>query len=221
MLGRPSLRIRERRGYLGRIAWTAVLMSGADVCMYLSTAVLFAILAASSRAPEVAEFFVVVIVWSVAVNLLVYVLRVYAPRTSLRLAGRAGPDGRRRAARLAGVVAAANLLWLVVVTPLVAGTGLATSPRPWLWVLLLASRAPALAALIWTGYRLENTDARAPRVTGLAAVVGLATAALAGSVVVPAWGAIGVIIGFAASELAQTLVIAAGAARCFGRSYDA
>lgn len=210
-LGRPSLRIRQRRGYLGRIAWTAVLMSGADVCMYLSTAVLFAILAASSRASQVAEFFVVVIVWSVAVNLLVYVLRVYAPRTSLRLAGRAGPSGRQRATRLACAVAATNLLWLAVVTPVVAGAGLATtSPQPGLWILLLASRAPALAALIWTSYLLENTDARAPRVTGLAAVVGLATAALAGSVAIPAWGAVGVIMGFAAGELVQSLAIAAG-----------
>lgn len=223
-LGRPSLRIRRRRGYLRRIAWTALLMSGADVCLYLSTAVLFALLAASTWADQVSGLFVVVIVWSVAVNLLVYLLRVYAPRTSLRLAGAAGADGRRRASRLARVVIGLNLLWLAAIGPVAAGLELTSvgslAGQIVLWGGLLATRAPALATLLWAGYLLENTDARAPRVTGLAGAAGLLTAAAAGLVAVPAIGGLGVIVAFAVAELAQATIIAVGGRPPAGRPGD-
>ncbi len=211
-LGRPSLRLRHRPVFLRRLVCTAALLGAPDLYLYLSTAVLFTILSASVWAAHVGPLYVVVIAWSAGVNLLIYVFRVFAPRTSLALAGRAGPGGRRRAAQVAGRVAVANAAWLLMVVAAVllvphggAAGGLGSVL---VWATLLASRAPVMAGMLWASYRLENTDARAPRVAGLAAVAGMVMVAAAGSVTVPAWGAVGVIIAFGAGDLAYTTVIA-------------
>lgn len=219
-LGRPSLRIRRRAGYLRRIGWTVVLMSGGEVCVYLASGVMFNLLALSRWSWQLSELFVVVTVWSVGFNLLLYVLRVYAPRVSLRLAGRAGRSGRRRAARVAAWVVLADLVWLGL-----AGLGLSrldlaavTADSGLLfWAVLVVSRAPAMMFLAWAGYLLENTDARAPRITGLAAVVNLVLTALVGVLAVPTWGGVGMIAGLAVAELGQAVVLVIGARGGFGR----
>lgn len=214
-LGRPSLRIRRRPGFLRRVAWTALLMGGPELALYLTTAVLFALLATSRWAWQAAGLYVAVTVWSVLFNTMVFVLRVYAPRTSLRLLGGASQDARRRAARLARFAVGVSLVWL-------AAAGLVavfwSPPALWsvpaqvaAWGVLLAARAPALVALVRSGYLLENSDARAPRVTGSAAVAGLAAATVTGVVAVPAAGALGVLIASAVADLAQATVIAARA----------
>jgi hypothetical protein len=216
-LGRPSLAIRRRPRFLRRIAWTAVLMGGADVCLYLSSGVLFALLAASASAGQVGRLFVVDVVWSAGVNMLIYVLRVYAPQTSLRQAGRATDASRRRAGRVAGIVAVANVAWLGAAGLVLAATGLAEVSSPaaqtLLWAVLFATRAPALAGLLWAGYLLENADATATRVTGLAAVAGLAAATVAGLVAVPALGGTGLILSLAVAETVQASVLALRADR--------
>ncbi|HEX6869996.1 MAG TPA: hypothetical protein VF163_02770 [Micromonosporaceae bacterium] len=211
-LGRPSLRIRQRPGYLRRLAWTAALMGGGDVCLYLSNAVLFAMLAASTWVGQVGPLFVLEVIWFAAVNLLIYVLRVYAPRTSLRQAGRAGHQGRQRAARLGRVAVAGNAAWLVATVGVLvlapAPAALPTFGDVLLWTVLLLTRTPALITLIWAGYLLENTDAAATRITGVAALVGLATATVAGVPLVAQFGAVGLIASFAVADLAQALVLA-------------
>jgi hypothetical protein len=214
--GRPSLRLARRRRYLARLAWTTVLMGGTDLAVYLSSGVLFALLAASDRADQVARLFVVEVVWSAGVNVLVYLLRIYAPGTSVRLAGAAAAHaGRRTAARIAAATAAFNVVWLVAVVVVITATDVtgATSAAGqfMLWTVLFASRSPALIALIWAGYLIENTDARAPRITGLSAGLGLAAATVTGVAAIPALGGIGVVVGFAVAELVQAAVMAAGA----------
>lgn len=219
-LGRPTLRIRHRAGYLRRIIWTVVLMSGGEVCVYLSSGVMFNLLAFSRWSWQLSQLFVVITVWSVAFNLLLYVLRVFAPRVSLRLAGRASRSGRQRAARVASGVVVADVAWLAL-----AGWGLSqfdlaavTAKAGFVfWAALMVSRAPAMMILAWAGYLLENTDARAPRITGLAAAVNLGITALVGMVAVPAWGGVGIVVGLAVAELGQAVVLALGARGGFGR----
>ncbi len=214
-LGRPSVRIWQRPAFLRRLVWTAVLMGTTDVCLYLTTGVLFAMLAASALADQVGRLFVIEVLWSAGVNFLLYVLRVYAPQISLRQTGRAAQQGRVRAGRLARAIAGYNAGWLAVVGVILAATELAdTRSAGWqalLWTVLLVTRAPAVAGLIWSGYLLENTDAGATRVTGLAALVGLATATVTGLIAVPALGGVGVIVSVAVAEAVQALVIAARA----------
>jgi hypothetical protein len=211
-LGHPSLRIRHRPRLLRRLGVTVLLLSGSDLFVYLTTAVLFTILAASRHSGQVARLYAVMVVWSAAVALLIYLLRVYTPRTSLRLTGRAGRAGRTRVARLARWLVAADVVWLGALAGTLAVTDLAglTSPtgRMLLWAGLLASRAPLLATLLWLTFRLENTDATAPRVVALAAAMGLAGAALAGLVAVHTLGGVGMIAAGAAGELAYALVLA-------------
>jgi hypothetical protein len=217
-LGRPTLLLRRRPRFLGRLAWSALLLGGTDLYLYLSTAVLFTFLAASSWSDQVGPLYVAVIVWSAGVNLLIYVLRIFAPRTSLLLAGRSGPAGRRDAARLAGRTAAVNAAWLVLVVAAIAVLAAIGEAAVFgavaLWVVLLVSRAPAVAGILWAAYRLENTDATAPRVAALAAVVGLATVTVVGLVAVPVLGAVGVVIAYGAGELGFVATLAArGAGR--------
>ena len=71
--------------------------------------------------------------------------------------------------------------------------------------------------MTWAGYLLENTDARAPRITGLAAMVNLALTGLAGLVMVPMWGGVGLVVGLAVAEVGQAMVLLVGARGRFGR----
>lgn len=220
-LGRPSLHIRHRPRFLWRLGVTAVLLSGTDLFLFLSTAALFLILEASRHADQVGRLYVATLVLSVAVNLLLYLLRVFAPRTSLRLAGRAGAAGRSHAARLAGVVVAAHGVWLAAVAAAVTFTGITSvteaATQMLVWFGLLVTGAPAFALLLWAAYLLENTDATAPRVVASAAVVGLATVVVTGAVTIPMLGGVGLIIATIAGETGYAVVLAVrGAARPCG-----
>jgi hypothetical protein len=211
-LDRPSLAILRRRRFLRRLAWTALLLAGTDLFLYVATAVLFGVLASSAHAGQLGRLYALSVVWTAGVTTLLYVLRVYAPRTSLRLAGRAGAAGRDRAARLATVVAAGNAIWLAGAGTVVWLGGLAAvssaTGQVLVWAGLLATRAPAVALLLWASYLLENTDATAPRVVGLAAVAGLAGAVAVGLPAVPALGGVGVILALAVGDLGYAAVVA-------------
>lgn len=215
-LARPSLRLLRRPRLLRRLGCTALLLSAPDLYLYGTTAVLFVLLGASRHAGQLASLFVVLLVWSVGVNLLAYVLRVYAPRTSLRLAGRAGRAGRLRAARVARWVAVAGAAWLAGAGGLLVITGGAGGPVTGrllaLWVVMLAARTPVLAVLMWASFQVENTDATAPRVVALASVAGITALTLAGLVSVPGQGGAGVILAAGVGELAYALVLATRAA---------
>lgn len=212
-LGRPSVRIWHRRRFLGRLGVTALHLSGTELFLLLTTAVTVTLLAGSpAHADQVGPLYPVLLTWSAGVNLLIYLFRVFAPRTSVQLIGRAGHAGRARAARLAGVAAAAHAGWLGLLA-LAAVAGLAdpatTADQVVVWVVLVAAKTPAVALLLLAGFLLENTDATAPRVVGLAAVVGLATACAAALVLVPAAGGVGVIAAGTVGELGYALVLAA------------
>jgi hypothetical protein len=216
-LGRPSLRIRRRRLLLRRLGWTALLLGSAELYVYVPTAVLFVILAASAHAADLPRLFVVLIAWSAAVNLLLYVFRVHAPRTSLRLAGRGARAGRAHARRLARTSALLNGAWLAGMASLlvIADVTGVTDPvaQTVLWVVLLATRAPAFGTLLWATYQLENTDATAPRLVAGAALAGTAVTTVCGFAAVTMLGAIGVIVSFAVGEVVYASVIAARAGR--------
>ena len=219
-LGRPSLRIRQRTGYLRKIAWTVLLMSGGEVGVFLASGVMFNLLAFSRWAWQVSELYVVITVWSVGFNFLLYLLRVFVPRMSLRLTGRAGRIGRTQAARFATAVVLADVTWLVLaglLLPQFDLTALISRSGFLVWAVLLVSRAPAMMLMTWAGYLLENTDARAPRITGLAAMVNLALTGLAGLVMVPMWGGVGLVVGLAVAEVGQAMVLLVGARGRFGR----
>jgi len=212
-LGRPSLRIRERPGFVRRVVWTVLLMGSPEICLYLCTSVLFTILAASRWSGQVGPLFAVLIVWSAGITFLLYGLRVYAPQVSLQLVGRGGHAATARAARLARVVVGVDLAWVAAALVLVHVTGVLGTSRGsgalLVWIVLLASRTPAVAALIVAGFLLENSDARAPRITGAAGPVSLAAVTVAGLLLVPAYGGIGLLAASATGEAMQALVITA------------
>jgi O-antigen/teichoic acid export membrane protein len=216
-LDRPSLAIRHRPRFLLRLGWTAMLLASTDLFLYGATGVLYAILAASTHAEQVGRFYALSTLWSAGVTMLLYVFRVYAPRVSLRLVGRAGSAGRDRAARLARLVATYNAGWLAVAGSVVALAGwggiASVTYQLLVWVGLLVTRAPAVVGLLWASYQLENTDATAPRVVGMAAVAGLLGAAVAGLALVPALGVVGVILAYSVGDLGFALFVAVRGAR--------
>jgi hypothetical protein len=209
---RPSLRIRRRPVLVRRIGCTALLMGSGELFVYVPMAVLFLLLTTSPHAHEVAYLFAVLVSWSMAMNVALYVLRVYAPRTSLQLTGGAGRAGASRVARLARAVAAANLVWLagagvvLLSTDLTAVTSVTSTVL--VWAALLVTRAPMLGALLWATFQLENTDATAPRVVALAAVAGTVASTVAGLATVYAWGGVGVIVALTCGEFVYAAVLA-------------
>jgi len=76
-----------------------------------------------------------------------------------------------------------------------------------LWAVALATQTPGVVALLMAGFLVENSDARATRITGLSALVGLVTVIVVGTVLVPAYGGIGLLITGAFGEAVQALVI--------------
>ncbi|GGM45392.1 hypothetical protein ACFFX1_43270 [Dactylosporangium sucinum] len=208
-LGRPSLVIRHRPAFVRRIACTVALMGTPEVCLYLCTSVLVALLSASAFRDQVGPLVVVDVVWSAGVNLLLYVLRVYTPWVSVRLVGAGGASGRRTALRVVRWVVAADLAYLAVLGA--AGAELFAASRgpaaPVVWAVLLLARTPMLMAVILAGYLVENSDAASTRITGLAAAVGLAAAALSGVVAVPLAGGVGLLAALAVAEVAQAATL--------------
>ncbi|WP_327001212.1 hypothetical protein OHA72_39635 [Dactylosporangium sp. NBC_01737] len=212
-LGRPSLAIRRRPGFVRRIWCTVALMGSPEVCMYLCTSVLVALLAVSAFRDQVGPLVAVDVVWSAGINLLLYTLRVYTPWASMRLLGSGGTAGRHAARRITRWVVAADLAYLAAVGALLAATGLLDTARGGnavlVWAALFAARTPMLVAVIFAGYLVENTDAASTRITGLAAAAGLATAAVSGLVAVPSAGGVGLLIALAAAEVVQAATLRA------------
>lgn len=210
-LGRPSMRIRRRPAFLRRIGWTVLLMGIPEILLYLCTSVLFAMMAASSYSAQVGPLFAVILVWSAVVTFVLYGLRIFAPQVSLRLHGRAGAIGRARAARIGRLVIAIDVVWAGLFVAVLATTGLLDAGRRGdhllLWAALLASRIPAVVMLLLAGFLVENSDARATRITGLAAVAAFVTTAAVGGVLVFAYGALGLVATGLVAEVVQALMI--------------
>lgn len=205
-LGRPSLRIRRRPGFLRRVVWTTALMGSPEVCMFLVSTVVFPLLAASRWSAQVGQLFAVTLVWSAGITFVLYGLRVYAPHTSLTLLGNSAA-GRTRAARIAAGVLIYDIIWLTVLAVVVASTGLQdllVSSDAFLgWAVLLLTRAPSDVMLITAGFLLENSDARSTSITAGAAVAALVVAAAAGAVVIPGYGGAGLMAVVVLGEAIQ------------------
>jgi hypothetical protein len=210
-LGRPSLAIRARPGFVRRIWWTVVLMGSPDVCLYLTTGVLVALLSASSFHDQVGPFVAVDFVWSAGVNFLLYALRVYTPWVSVRLVGARGAAGRHVARRVASWVVAGDLAFIAVVGTALAATDVFDAARGdravVVWGVLLAAQTPMLVALILAGYIVENSDAPSTRITALATAAGLVAATVVGVVAVPLAGGVGVLVAFAAAGTVQAATL--------------
>jgi hypothetical protein len=195
-LPRPSLRIRERPGFLRRVLLTVVLMGSPEICLFLCSSVRFTVLQSSRWSAQVGPLLVVLLVWSAGITFLLYGLRVYVPQFSLGLAGRAGIAGRARAARLLRWSALAHVVWLATLAGVLAGTPVLAVSRTdtamLLWAGLAATTAPATIPLIIAGFLVENSDARSTWITGLAALSNLAVESVVGLVLVPRYGGIGV-----------------------------
>jgi hypothetical protein len=209
-LGRPSLEIRRRPGFVRRIWCTVALMGGPEVCLYLCTGVLVALLAASVFRDQVGPLVAVDVVWSAGINFLLYALRVYTPWASVRLLGPGGAAGRQAARRITGWVIPADVAYVAAAGAagaLLAGTELLDASRGGhavvVWAVLFAARTPMLVATIFAGYLVENSDASSTRITGLAAAAGLAAATGAGLVAVPLAGGVGLLIALAVAEVVQ------------------
>ncbi|GAA0911330.1 hypothetical protein [Virgisporangium aurantiacum] len=208
-LGRPSLAIRARPAFVRRIWCTVVLMGSPDVCLYLSTGVLVALLSASSFHDQVGPFVAVDIVWSAGVNFLIYALRVYTPWVSVRLIGARGAAARHAARRIAAWVIAGDLAYVAAGVTLLAATDVfdATGNPVIVWGVLFAAQTPMLVALILAGYLVENSDAPSTRITALATAMGLLAATAAGLVAVPLAGGVGVLIAFATAGIVQAATL--------------
>jgi hypothetical protein len=205
-LGKPSLRIRQRPGFLRRVLWTTALMGSPEVCLYLVTSVVFSLLAASRWSGQVGQLFAVTMVWSAGITLLMYALRVYAPHTSRQLLGNSAV-GRSRAARIAFWVMVYDVIWLAALVLVLQTTDIQTvlvSDTAYLmWAVVFATRTPSDLLLIGAGYLLENSDARSTRITGGAAVIGLVMAAASGAWLIPRHGGMGLMAAVTIGEAVQ------------------
>jgi hypothetical protein len=210
-LGRPSLRIRRRPRLLRQLVGTVALMGGSELTSTAVTSVLFLELSLTRWSRQAAVLFPLILVWSAGVNLFAYLLRVYQPRTSLRLAGRGVHTGRREALRYAPAALALAVAYLLAAGLTVAATGAADVPvGPGLAVaivLMLAGRTPSFLLLSLMAYRLENIDGRGLRINALGSVLALAAVALTGLWAVPAFGAVGLLCADGVLDVVQAATV--------------
>jgi hypothetical protein len=210
-LGRPSLRIRRRPRLLRQLAGTVALMGGAEVTSTAVTSVLFLELSLTRWSRQAAVLFPLLLVWSAGANLFAYLLRVYQPRTSLRLAGRGVHAGRREALRYAPAALALAAAYLLTAGLAVALTDIDRLPvgleLAVVLAVLLAGRTPSFLLLSLMAYRLENIDGRGLRVNAFASVLALAAVTLTGLWAIPAFGAVGFVCTDGVLDLVQAATV--------------
>jgi hypothetical protein len=207
----PIRSLTARRPVLRSLTVTVALMGVQDVVACLTTSAVFLLLPLTGHAGQSGDLYVAVAGWAIVLGFFTYLLRVFQPRVSLRLARSRGHDGRGWGRSLGCWALGINGAWLVVVAvtmqaPFVDRLSPGRSTVVILAV-LLASHAP-VALLNGLGlYLLENGDGESLRVAASAAVANLALVALVGVVVLPRYGAVGAVWAFAAGELAPAIVL--------------
>ncbi|MFC7617129.1 hypothetical protein ACFQV2_30605 [Actinokineospora soli] len=191
----------------------AALASVTDVADAASISVVYVALAALAVPEQVAVVYVALLVSSALGGLVLLLLRIAQPATSLRLRGTAGRTGQARARRISG---AAVVVTAVAVAVVAAAAGVAWASGGPASVRALGADPLAVAAVtlvemtvfcavLYAVYLLENTTGAALRTTGSAAAAGLVATAVTALVAVPALGAAGamtaLVVGLAAKAV--------------------
>ncbi|MFC5289544.1 hypothetical protein ACFPM7_21025 [Actinokineospora guangxiensis] len=209
----PALRTRPARARAGlghSLTRRAALAAVTDVADSASISVLYVLLAALVVPEDVAMVYLALLASATLGGLVVLLLRIAQPATSLRLRGTAGRSGRATARTISGIAVAVttSAVLAVATTALIAWTNGGPPAVHSLGANLVALAAvtlvemTAFAAIVYAVYLLENTTGAALRTTGSAAAAGLVATAAAAVVAIPVLGAVGamtaLVVGLAA-----------------------
>jgi len=210
-LGGLNLRLVVR-GRLARVfGRTVVLMGGTELCAHAAPSILFVELAFTRWSGQSGWLYLGDLLWAAGLNLFFYVLRVYQPQTSQRLAGSGAAAGRVRARQLARLATLASVGWFAGIAFLLALTDLAaTSSGLGLLLVLgaiLVSRVPVFVLVNLAAYLLENGDDRALGYSAVASVCGLVGLAAVGLLTIPAYGALGALAALGVMDLVQATAL--------------
>jgi hypothetical protein len=210
-VGAPIRNLTGRPRVLRILAGTVALMGVQDVVACVAVSWVFFVLPLTGHADQSGELYVAVAGWAIVLAFFTYLLRVFQPRVSLRLAGGGAQDGRKWGRVLGWWALGINGAWLASMALTIRAPGLASPPagRPTVATLvaLLASHTPVMLLTGLGLYLLENSDGGSLRHAARAGAANLAVVAVVAVAVVPHYGAVGAVWAFAAGEMAPAAML--------------
>jgi len=196
---------RPDRPALRRTVRTAVLMGLPVLTQTAAVSAVFAIVAALAPAAQSSYLYVAFAVFNLLHGVGDYLLRVYQPQVTLRLAGATPEWVAGRVRRLVLVVGLGGPAYLAACAWAV---GALTPDRAPGWVAptaLLVLALPVVFGAMLAGYLLENHTDASLLVAGLASLAALPASALAAVLLAPGTGAEGGVVALAAGHAAVAL----------------
>lgn len=207
----PVRDVSIRPGARRTLAVTVALMGVQDVVACITASAMFLVLPLTGHGSQSGDLYVAVAGWGIVFGFFTYLLRVFQPRVSFRLAVQGTNHGRPWARSFGWWALSINGAWLVVVAVMTHSRSFATLAPGRSTVVtlavLMASHAPVVLLTGLGLYLLENGDGEALRVAAMAAAANLALVALVAVAVMPRYGAVGAVWAFAAGEMAPAAVL--------------
>ena len=203
----PAVRTRPARSRAGlgaMLTRRAALASITDVADSAAISVTYVVLAFLVAPEDVALIYLALLASAGLGGLVLLLLRIAQPATSLRLRGTGGRIGRARARKISGAATAVAVGAVLVGAVAVWAAGGAAEVRadPWALAAVTLVEMTLFCAVYYAVYLLENTTGSALRTTASAAVVGLVATAATSVPLVAAIGVVGamtaLVIGLAA-----------------------
>jgi hypothetical protein len=212
----PARAIVCRPRILRILAGTIGFIGMYDVVACASASAAFLVLRVTHFANQSGDLYVAVAGWAIVFSLVTYVLRVFQPQISLRLAAGGQRTGTQRARSLVQLSLAVNIAWLAAAGSLIVILNLRSLPEGRTYVValvaLVASQTPVFMLTAVGVCLLENLNGRSLRAVGAATGGGFVVVIVTSLVVIPFYGAAGAIWALATMELVQAIVLLRGPA---------
>jgi hypothetical protein len=211
--------MRRRAPILRSILRTAIMLGTYELASALSVTVVYAALAASGRSDQTSLFYLAATITSSgAGGALLYLLRIAQPAVSRRQRGARAADGRARSRRVLRLSSAGGLALAVTLAIYAASEHVARQPGIAMLAAVTGAEIILFTAVSYATFLIENTEAKALRITSGSAVAGLALTAALGAALIPTFGAAGAMATLGLATAGQGAVMSIMLFVRYGRS---
>jgi len=209
----------SRPGPIARSVLRSTIMLGAyDLCGAFSVTAVYAALTIVKLGGQTSQLYLAALASSAASGGLIYLLRVAQPRVSRRQLGVGAAGGRRQARRILVVSAAGGLALAVALGAWAASGHASRSPGLVALSAVTAAEIVLFTIVAYATFLIENTNARALRITSGSAVAGVALTVVLSGPLTATFGAAGAMGTLGLATAGQGVVMSVMLSVRYGRS---